>query len=165
MDKLSLEQQKQQLERLCPCCGLDPQVKPLPLCCDILQLADQGTGYILFFSLQNLGALICLVLALVNIYKIIANLRGEACFKVDDPIFRGILVASNVCISDWITVHSVANYGKQDTLDKLLMVLFLVIMLLLLGLYVRKFRKLASIADVGNDVPSDWTVVVGYSSS
>ncbi len=162
MSQLSLEQQKLQLERLCPCCGLDPQVEPHSLCCDNMELSDHGSGYILFFCLEKLAFIICLALAALSIYKLYVNLDGKYCISVDDPVYKAFLSAINVCIKDWITIHSVANYGMQNKNDKLLMIAFFVILLLFLAYYQVYLKKISHNADQGNDVPSDWTVVVSF---
>ena len=157
----TLQQQKAQLERLCPCCGLDPNVTPHGICCDIQEFADYGSCYVMFFSIEKVCFLICLILALLNIYKIQANLNGDACVSSSNPIVNIILQTTQICIEDWITSHSVANYGKQDNADKLIMIGFFVLMVLVVGFFQAYLGKLASVTDNNNDVPSDWTVVVG----
>ena len=89
----------------------------------------------MFFSIEKICFIICLVLSLLNIYKIQANINGDACYYSNYPIFNAILQTSQVCISDWINRHSVANYGKQDVNDKSIMIAFFVIMVLVLGFF------------------------------
>lgn len=99
-------------------------------------------------------------MSLMNIYKFFVNIDGKACVEEKNPELIKRLQAMRICISDWITSHSVANYGKQDVYDKLFMVGFLILMLIILAWTIVVIKRLISVTDYLNDVPEDWTIAV-----
>lgn len=159
---LSLSQQKLKLGQLCPCCGLDTEIADFSFCCDPHQLSDFGSGYVLLFILMKFLGILMLVLTVVNAFKVYRNLSSNYCFSANDPIIQIIGNGLNLCIQDWITVHSIANYGLTvvDTWDKWIMVIYLILQNCFISAYGVYSKGEQIKIDQINDTPSDWTVMV-----
>lgn len=160
--KLSLEEQKQVLGSLCPCCGLDRDLEKFELCAPIIKIADYGTGYVLLFTLIKFMAMLLVILIGINVYKVIKNLEGEFCFDSNDTVILNLVGFSNYCIKDWITTHSIANYGLQrvDYYDKIAMFVYLIGQIVLISAYYVYSTGLNIMVDKKNDTPSDWTIML-----
>ena len=124
--KMDLNQQMESLNRLCPCCGIDPENKPLSIFCPNMELVDLGEGYVLYFKMLIYFGLLSIVFYGIGIYKVIVNLRGDGC-SVNAVSISGSdlqrFSSENLppCHSDWVNPHSIANYGiKRTRLSKLL---------------------------------------------
>lgn len=159
MNEKELEQLKNQV---CPCCLLDPNITEYRLCDGPESLGELGSGYVAFFKLMKLCIGLCFLLALANIYKVVANVKGNFCFNVDDPIYDLVKLIPIVCGRDWITVHSLANYGgsKVDYADKGIMLGYFALFLVILVFFYPHLKHLGEMIDKKSDVPSDWTVQV-----
>lgn len=159
LEYASLEEQKRQIERLCPCCGRDPEITPIDLTCDTIELADFGSGFVAYFSLVKFLVFALCIFGALSIYKIQADVNGRFCLTEDQA--SKLPSSSFICVKDWITRHSVANYGFEvDTTDKALMCVFFGIMLFAVGIFNAYSKKLAEEIDTKNDLPSDWTVIL-----
>lgn len=165
---LQPQEQLQLINRLCPCCGVDPQYTELGVTCDNLELADLGAGYVMYFKLVIFFGFLLIMFSVINVIKAISNTGKKYCVtSADGTISTGN--AANYaaagyppCIRDWITVHSIANYGisNVDTQEKAwVFVFFLLYWFVLSGCksYIKKTNK---VIDINNDTPSDWTLIV-----
>lgn len=162
IQKLTIPELQKMKERVCRCCGLDPQVKnhPIPLCCDnVVELADYGSGYVAFFSLTKLCFWLCFVFIIFNIDKIKRNVDTNNCFSSNDPNYHYLISLEGSCGRDWVTVHSIANYGYGiDYYDKGVMLGFFGALIIILTLYYPYFKGLCEKIDKASSVPSDWTI-------
>jgi hypothetical protein len=163
--EISLEDQKKLLTRLCPCCGLDPEVTLTPLSCNTMDLGDYGTGYSLFFHMQKFTVYALFVLALCSIYSLARNAKGTQCLSVTDTETRSLAEKMGICIKDWVTQHSIANWISKsapnvDIFDQIFMIAFFVVYMISLGLYHSVMKGKAQYIDQQTDEPSDWTVVM-----
>lgn len=163
------QEQIELLERLCPCCGLDPVMEPHSLCCDIKEFSDYGSGFVIFFSMQKLACFFLLVLGAISLYSLIRNVKANHC--IDDSQYSAEIMqyasALGVCTRDWTNFHSIANYLnykdlKIDVYDKLLMIAFGLFVMLCVSLYSAYMKMLAVEIDMDSDVPEDWTVAVRF---
>ena len=156
------------INRLCPCCGVDPQFLELPVNCDNLDLADLGAGYVMYFKMVIFFGCIMILFSIINIIKAISNTTKGYCTTSTTTISSTsnaalyVLKGWPVCSFDWITAHSVANYGVMnvDSQEKTwVLIFFLFYWFTLSGLksYIKKTNKLI---DVSNDTPSDWTLII-----
>jgi hypothetical protein len=143
----------------------DPEAPMLSLCCDPIELAGYGPGYVIYFSMLKLTLFLCLVLGLVNIAKIYRNFHSERCNSTDQ-IFAIDLNLSNqdntVCRKDWITYHSVANYGaaKYDYIDRATMGVFFAFYTIVIGLYNCYLEILSKRVKRESSTPANWTLAV-----
>lgn len=157
------------LNRLCPCCGVDPQYIDLPITCDNMDLADLGAGYVMYFKLVIFFGALMVLFSVINVIKALSNTTKGHCLSssatTKDITNTSLYYTKQgypVCTLDWVTVHSVANYGIEnvDTTEKTwVFIFFLVYWFMLSGIksYVKKTNKLI---DINNDTPSDWTLIV-----
>ena len=146
-----MEEQTAALQRVCMVTGVDPEFKPFAVCADNFSFKDIGNGYVMFFKLISLMVFAFIVFAIMNIFKVVKNLDGAACFSE--------------CSRDWITVPSSANYQllgvfAVDTNERTWMFVFFVAFWLYLAGIKVYFRKLDKEIDAKTDVPSDWTLRV-----
>lgn len=112
-----------------------------------------------FFSLVKFLIFALCIFGVLNIYKIQADVNGKFC--VSEEQASKLPNNSFLCIKDWITRHSIANYGIEiDSTDKALMCVFFGILLIAVGIFHAYSKKLAEEIDTKNDLPSDWTVIL-----
>lgn len=122
-------------------------------------MADFGSGFVAFFSLVKFLIFALCIFGALNIYKIRADVNGSFC--VSDEQAANLPNTSFLCVKDWITRHSIANYGFElDSTDKALMCVFFGILLVAVGIFHAYSKKLAEEIDTKNDLPSDWTVIL-----
>lgn len=152
------------INRLCPCCGVDPEFTPLGLSCDNMELADLGAGYVMYFKMCIFFGIVMLVFAGINIIKVIANMKGGNCVYNKSEIAGSVYVLAGYppCSLDWITYHSIANYSvfRVDSTEKTGILLFFLAYWLVLSGCKSWISKTNKLIDVSNDTPSDWTIVV-----
>jgi hypothetical protein len=167
-------EQVQIIERLCPCCGVDPEVTPLSLCCDNMELAELGAGYVMYFKITILFGIIWLVFAFINIWKVIANFKGTQCYTdsyINDVrnaveaariSYDKVQFENSLCRKDWITAPSRANYGinKEDTNEATWLIVFFIAYQFALALIKSYIKKTNAEIDKRSDLPSDWTLIV-----
>lgn len=169
------QEQVNVINRLCPCCGVDPEQQPLSLFSDNMEFAEMGAGYVVYFKMTIFFGAIWLVFAAVNVLKMIANARGSGCLtssQADAYLallarsgaqFDASAVENTVCRKDWITVFSRANYGVRNVdgqEQSWLMIFFFAyyVVLSLCKMYIKNTNKEI---DRLSDTPSDWTLIVG----
>lgn len=163
---MNLDQQLESLQRLCPCCGVDPFSEPFSLFCPNIELADLGEGYVLFFKLMIYFGFVAIVFYGINLYKVVVNLQGHHCSNIS-PISGSDLQSYTKeklppCHNDWVNPHSIANYGLNtvDVTERSLMVAFLGLFWLSMGFIYSKVMDICQEIDEANDTPSDWTLMV-----
>jgi hypothetical protein len=159
MDELD---KKDLFRQACPCCGLNPSTEQFPLCVDSLELGTYGPGYVTYFSMVKFCMLLSLVFAAVNIPKLLRNLNGTQCIASDRPLVVFSIRQTDACRQDWMTTHSISNYGtsKQDLLDRLLMAVYLLIQLLLVSVYSAYLESLSVKIRAETEDPKHWTLMV-----
>ena len=87
-----------------------------------MQLAENGSGYVMFFKLTIWYGVIMVVFSFISVIKAIENVRGKSCISdgdrsiLTDPY---LLTGLPICIKDWVSIHSVANYSiyRVDTME------------------------------------------------
>lgn len=157
------------VQRLCPCCGVDPVSTKLGVFCNNMDLADLGAGYVMYFRMIIFFSGIWCFYLLINIIKMSANIGHSYCTtasKLGD--FTGgdavayVAKGYPACSSDWITVHSVANYGimNVDGGEKSWVMIFFIVYWAFLSLCKVWLKSANQQIDVNNDTPSDWTLMV-----
>ena len=158
---MNAQDQIELIDRLCPCCGVDPVYHPLSICCDNMDLADLGAGYVMYFRMIIFFSGIWIFYLIINVIKVIANLRGSGCKLggIDSPYLTMGLPA---CSADWITVHSIANYGiiLVDTTEKSWVLIFFIAYWAFLSMCKAWLKRTNKLIDISNDTPSDWTIIV-----
>lgn len=137
---------------------MDPNFTPFSLCCDNMELADMGSGYVLYFKMVILFGCISVIFCLINVIKAVSNISTGYC-KADQPLY---LALGHQCVLDWVTVHSVVNYNifKEDGTEKAWMLVFWIVYsfgLSICKVYIKRTNKSV---DVMNDTPADWTLMV-----
>lgn len=161
--EMTLQQKKDSLQRLCKCCGLDPELPTFELCCDTYELSNFGSGYVLYFHLMKQCLALCALLLLFSIYKLQKNWKGKMCFD-PNQVPGGIdkLIDLRLCVKDWVTVHSYANSVEKsfDATDKSLMIIFFAFYFMIVSCFGAFMNKADKQVDANNDIPSDWTVEV-----
>ena len=134
-----------------------------------MDLAHLGVGYVLYFKLIIFFCLLMLVFLVINILKVVANVSQNNCVPPSDA-YIGMSAAGKyyfgkgypVCKLDWITIHSVANYGIQnlDISEKACVFTFFIVYWSILALCQRYIKRTNYEIDQHNDTPSDWTIIV-----
>lgn len=161
LDNLQPAELEQMKMRVCRCCGLDPDMQPLSVLCETFEMSDFGSGYIAFFSLTKLCFWLCVLFIGANIVKIIRNVNALNCFYSSDPQYETFKTLPQACVRDWVTVHSIANWGYEiDYVDKGIMLGFFALFYTVLTFYHPYIRSLGEKIDKASNVPSDWTVQV-----
>ncbi len=162
LNKMDETDKKELFRQACPCCGLNPSTKQFPLCVDGLELGPYGPGYVTYFSMVKFCMLLSLVFAAANLPKLLRNLRGAQCIATDGPLLVFSIRQTDTCRQDWMTTHSVSNFGtdKQDLLDRLLMALYLVVQLLLVSVYTAYLEGLSVKIRTETEDPRHWTLMV-----
>src|SRR3990167_578612 len=172
--QLSATEQAAVIQRLCPCCGVDPEGKELSMCCDNMELADLGAGYVMYFKLVIAFGLIVILVCIPSIFKLAKNVSSNRCLSETDLTNPKVTIQNEyflyslaqkdpdlICLKDWITVHSVANFGwNKDTSERdwsVFLVLIYWVILSFIKVYIKRTNKTI---DVKNDTPSDWTLMV-----
>lgn len=156
---------KELFRQACPCCGLNPSTDQFPLCVDSLELGSYGPGYVTYFSMVKFCMLLSLIFAVFNFPKLLRNLNGAQCLASDQPLAVFSIRQTDTCRQDWMTTHSISNYGtsRQDPLDRLLMAVFLLVQLLLVSVYTAYLEGLSVKIRVETEDPKHWTLMVGCS--
>ena len=163
---MDLENQEKKFKRLCPCCGLDPQFESFSVFCDNMQLAEIGEGYVIYFKLIVYIGWVAAILVGINIYKTTVNFMGNFCIPRPDnqqpDTSLSDVKSDPQCFVDWITPHSIANYGVRhiDMPERILMVLYLGLFWGALALFYHWVLKIDEVIDCKNDTPSDFTLLV-----
>lgn len=163
---MTLEQHLEAFERLCPCCGADPEFTPLSICCDNMDLVELGDGYVLYFKMIIYFVCITVVILGINIYKLVVNFKGDHCSVRPAGADLDTTIQSNgevpPCYIDWITPHSIANYGigETDIPERCLMVIFLGLFWCTLAGIRHRVLVISNIIDCKNDTCSDFTLTV-----
>lgn len=87
--------------------------------------------------------------------KVIVNIKGDAC---TEELTKEYTVP---CIKDYLTIHSVANFGaKTDAIVALGTLLFFFIVVLIFTLLSSYIKHQSAKLDALNDVPDDFTIKV-----
>lgn len=157
-------------QRLCTCCGVDPVNTKLGIFCNNMDLGDLGAGYVMYFRMIIFFTGIWCFYLLINVIKVISNMKGSYCSD-SSTYFSSTGVADSAkylalgyppCTSDWITVHSVANYGTiiVDEQEKSWVMIFFIAYWVFLSLCKAWLKSTNLQIDVNNDTPSDWTLIV-----
>jgi hypothetical protein len=169
---MNAQEQIDMINRLCPCCGVDPTYHPLPICCDNMEFADLGAGYVMYFRMITFFSGIWLFYLLINVIKVFANVRGDYCTSKNTVSSLAVNSSSNalmytklslpICSLDWVTSHSVANYGTliADGTEKSWVMVFFIAYWAFLSLCKAWLKKTNKQIDINNDTPSDWTLIV-----
>ena len=103
------------------------------------------------------------LLAIFNIWKLVINLNSDFCQISQQPILQFAIKQRDICIQDWITVHSVVNYGgsRFDLTDRVIMILYLTAFLLLVSIFQLYLDKVALLTTLKHNTAAHWSVVVG----
>ena len=154
----SPEEQAALLNSLCPCCGVDPNFTPFALCCDNMELADMGSGYVLYFKMVIFFGCISVFFCLINVIKAASNVSKGYCSTSQDT-YNAL---GHVCVRDWVTVHSVVNYNifVEDKTEKAWMLVFWIAYTLTLSVCKVFIKRTNKTVDNTNDTPADWTLMV-----
>lgn len=156
------------INRLCPCCGVDPQYIELGVTCDNMDLADLGAGYVMYFKMVIFLGFSMSLFLLINIIKAISNIRQGHCISstTTSGLSGDALIYSKkgwpICSLDWVTIHSAANYGVErvDSQEKTWVFIFFLLYWFLLSGCKAYIKKTNKAIDINNDTPSDWTLIV-----
>jgi hypothetical protein len=163
LDSLQPAEMEKMKQRICRCCGLDPEMQQLGICCDTFELSDYGSGYIAFFSLTKLCFWLCVIFIGANVTKIIRNVNGSNCISSTDPDYDFLKKLPQACTRDWIATHAIANWGSSiDYVDKGIMLAYFALFYIILIFYYPYLKSLGDKIDKHNNVPSDWTVQVTW---
>ena len=130
-----------------------------------MELAPLGQGYVTYFNMIKFVSCLTILLAIVNIWKLTENMKSHFCKASQQALLNFSVKQRDVCMQDWITVHSVVNYGgsRFDLNDRLMMVGYLLLFIILVGLYQVYLDKISLIAALKHSTASHWSVVVGSS--
>lgn len=130
-----------------------------------MELAPLGQGYVTYFNMIKFTSCLTFILAIFNIWKLRENMMSHFCKFSQTAIVNFSVKQRDVCVQDWVTVHSVVNYGgsRFDIIDRLVMIGYLLLFILLVGLYQVYLDKISLIAAQKHNTASHWTVVVGTS--
>lgn len=159
------------IQRLCPCCGVDPATTPLGVCCNNMDLADLGAGYVMYFKMIIFFGVIWVFYLVINAVKVLANTKKGYCTSKDNLVFKANSTEPELqyiknglppCSLDWVTLHSQANYGimNVDTDEKTFVLLFFIAYWFFLSICKQWLKKTNKQIDNSNDTPSDWTLIV-----
>lgn len=163
---MDMENQEKKFKRLCPCCGVDPEFQPFSIFCDSMQLAEIGEGYVLYFKLILYIGIFTSIFVAINIYKVTVNFMGTYCIPRPSGQQPDTQLSDSItdpqCFDDWITPHSIANYGVRniDVPERSLMVIYLGLSWIVLAYIYNKVLKIDQQIDCKNDTPSDFTLMV-----
>lgn len=134
-----------------------------------MDLADLGEGYVLLFKLMKYFGILAVCFYGINLYKIVANLRGGLCTSSAADISGKDLQAYSrasmpPCHADWVNPHSVANYGltRVDLVERALMVAYLGVFWLAMGYIYGRVMRICRDIDEANDTPCDWTLLATH---
>jgi hypothetical protein len=123
-----------------------------------MELADMGSGYVLYFKMVIFFGCISVFFCLINVIKAISNVSAGFC-KTDQKAYVAL---GHQCVRDWVTVHSVVNYSifKEDGTEKAWMLVFWIVYSLALSICKVYIKRTNKSVDVMNDTPADWTLMV-----
>jgi lipid-A-disaccharide synthase-like uncharacterized protein len=154
----SPQEQATLLNSLCPCCGVDPNFTPYSLSCDNMELADMGSGYVLYFKLVIFIGCLSILFCLINVIKAISNISKGFCSNTQQ-VYNYL---GHVCVRDWVTVHSVVNYNmfEEDSTEKAWMLVFWIFYTLGLSVCKIYLKRTNKSVDIMNDTPGDWTLMI-----
>lgn len=131
-----------------------------------MQLAEIGEGYVLYFKLIIYVGWFAVIFFAINIYKTAVNFMGSYCIarptNQQPDTTLSDASADPQCFIDWITPHSIANYGVRniDMAERAMMVIYLGIFWGALALFYHLVMKIDGVIDCKNDTPSDYTLLV-----
>lgn len=161
---MNAQEQLEALNRLCPCCGVDSQSVPLSIFCRRTDLAELGAGYVIFFEMLLNYAFILVGLSIICIIKVVDNFNSSWC-QSDLSLTNKVGYAKlklQPCHRDWISHHSVANYGIliTDHADLLRMVIAMFVYWVIMAVCKQNINNLTEELDRLSDTPNDWTMMV-----
>lgn len=141
-----------------------------------MELSELGAGYVMFFKLVIFFGGILIVFSVINIIKAIANFGGSWCISESEykamstsssigslpKTINYVLLDLPVCNEDWVTVHSIANYGVfiVDEAEKSWMMIALLAYWFVLAICKHYIDATNKEIDRKSDLPSDWTLMV-----
>lgn len=167
MQQMSVEEQLEAMARVCPCCGVDPKAEEFKITCNNMDLAELGAGYVIYFKMIIVFGGIALGVAILNVFKLVNNLQGSRCVSggqlqadADSRVYVGL--GYPPCEFDWISAHSVANFGidRVDDSEKSVTLVCCVAYWLVLAFVKNWIKRVNKEIDRMNDTPSDWTLMV-----
>lgn len=133
-----------------------------------MELAEIGEGYVIFFKLIVYLGWICTVFVAINIYKTTVNFMGSYCIPRPNGQAQDTTLSDQFsdpqCFVDWITPHSIANYGVRnvDMPERSMMVIYLGLLCIALAIFYNRILKIDQLIDCKNDTPSDFTLQVAF---
>ena len=156
------------LREVCPCCGSYPPYEELEKLPDAVTLNQLGLGYGLAAVKTKLWMWIFGLCALLSLYMVIRNILGKQCLseeQASDPTILStnqyLLKRLTPCKKDWVTIHSIANYGLQlDGIEVAIVLLIIVIVMLGDKLVVYQCHKHTQAFLDERHQANDWAVVV-----
>ena len=89
----------------CPCCGKNINQDPHPMCVDSSEINEQGAGFTLYFYYMKLVSILALTIALPHLPKVFLNSFAGRCDQYP---------GTRECTQDYISVHSIANFGYWE---------------------------------------------------
>lgn len=138
-----------------------------------MELAELGAGYVMFFKMVIFFGAIMIGFSVIGVLKAVSNFKGTSCISESEAntissnsltlLFNGyIAIGFPVCTEDWITVHSVANYGIFYTDDDELTWMLIAMIAYWFVLAICNHYIKANNKDIDrlSDTPSDWTMMV-----
>ena len=130
-----------------------------------MELAENGSGYVMFFKLAIWYGFIMVAFSAISVLKAIENVRGTSCTSEDNPSTTFdvyLLTGLPVCVKDWVSIHSVANYGiyKFDNTELSWMLIAMCASWFVLAVYHHQILVTNKEVDRLSDTPSDWTLMV-----
>ncbi len=139
--------------------------------CDNMELAELGAGYVMYFKIVMFFGAIMIGFAVIGVLKSIQNFRSNLCLTQEEvnnnPITNlaynaYVLLQFPLCIEDWITVHSVANYGifNTDETELTWMMIAMLAYWFVLAICNHFIKANNKEIDRLSDTPSDWTLMV-----
>ena len=155
-------EKKEYFRGACPCCGLNPEAEPFSMCCDPVDLGMHGPGYVSFFVLLKFCIVLSIIFSVINIPKLIRNLNGTNCVPTNNAMITFNIRQLGPCKQDWITVHSISNYGTEylDWLDRSAMCVFLLIQLIVISIFSAYLDSLSNKMKAQIEDPKEWTLKV-----
>lgn len=147
---------------------MDSKPEKLGLFGDMESLTDMGVGYIMFFKLTALFIFVEFCFACFSAFKVATNSVGGLCLSASDAndpnIYQGNVYYKlnlQLCTADWVTVHSVANYGLNvDSQERIWLIFFWFLMWIILTFGNISLQIYADRIDQEEDNPSDFSVMV-----
>lgn len=146
---------------MCPCCGVRPDAPLFEMNCDAMELVELGIGFVFLFKFGLLQICLGSLFTILNIFKIISNIRGSKCTTSTQDIYYTDLGLPH-CHNDWSTIHSIANFGlkEEDKLEDFSLLVFIWVLWAGLGFMLIWMKGASKSLNKTQDTPGDWTVMV-----